>query len=162
MSILFLIFLVANKRLYKRVCPSVGPLVRRSVGPSVGPSVGNAFFSFINHLKPPKVDPNHLLHPSVRPLVRLSIGPSVHPFKKSANGNRSGLVAMIKLWIDLRVFCSIPSTWLILQVIFFLSIIPKKIKNVFEMARFSNLGSRTMGKLSKIWGAPRILTKLSQ
>ena len=26
-------------RLYKRVCPSVGPLVRWSIGPSVGPSV---------------------------------------------------------------------------------------------------------------------------
>ena len=32
-------FLVANKRLYIRVCPSVGPSVRRSVSPSVGPSV---------------------------------------------------------------------------------------------------------------------------
>ena len=38
-------FLVATKRLYKRVCPSVGPSVRRSVRPSVGPSVRNAFFS---------------------------------------------------------------------------------------------------------------------
>ena len=28
-------FLVATKRLYKRVCPSVGRSVRRSVGPSV-------------------------------------------------------------------------------------------------------------------------------
>ena len=35
-------FLVATKRLYKRVCPSVGPSVRWSVGPSVRPSVGDA------------------------------------------------------------------------------------------------------------------------
>ena len=32
-------FLVADKRLYKRLCPSVGPSVRRSVGWSVGWSV---------------------------------------------------------------------------------------------------------------------------
>ena len=33
---------------------------------------------------------------------------------------------------------------------------------VAEMARFSNFGLRTMGKLSKIGTAPRIMTKLSQ
>ena len=33
-------FLVADERLYKRLCPSVGPLVRWSVGPSVRRSVG--------------------------------------------------------------------------------------------------------------------------
>ena len=38
-----LLFLVANKRLYIRVCPSVSPLVGLSVGPSVGPLVGYPF-----------------------------------------------------------------------------------------------------------------------
>ena len=36
------LFLVADKQLHKRLCPSVGLLVRRSVGPSVRRSVGHA------------------------------------------------------------------------------------------------------------------------
>ena len=44
---MFSLFLVATKRLYLSVCPSVGWLVRWLVGPlvgwSVGPSVRNAF-----------------------------------------------------------------------------------------------------------------------
>ena len=38
-SLSAVLFLVATKRLYKRLCPSVGPSVRPSVRPSVGPSV---------------------------------------------------------------------------------------------------------------------------
>merc|ERR1712237_306608 len=36
-------FLVADKRLYKRLCPSVRPLVGRSVGRSVVIELGSAF-----------------------------------------------------------------------------------------------------------------------
>ena len=42
-SVIYFSFLVATKRLYKRVCPSVGPSVAPSVAPSVGWLVGDAF-----------------------------------------------------------------------------------------------------------------------
>ena len=35
MFMFMFVFLVADTQLYKRLCPSVGPLVRWSVGPSV-------------------------------------------------------------------------------------------------------------------------------
>ena len=43
-------FLVATKRLYMRVCPSVRRSVRRSVGPSVRPSVGRSDGRMVRNL----------------------------------------------------------------------------------------------------------------
>ena len=41
------LLLVATKRLYKSVCPSVGPSVRRSVGRSVRPYVTLLLFGLL-------------------------------------------------------------------------------------------------------------------
>ena len=73
-------FLVANKQLYIRVCPSIGPSVGPSVGLSIVPSFRHAFFltaefkpkSDLTSINAP-AQRSQLMLPCIRPCFHIEI-----------------------------------------------------------------------------------------